>query len=85
MSNKTASAALHLQHEHPPCKAREIRKALTIGIVSSASAPRQDIVGIRLHRATIVLSRPEPCRVGIRVPTLDNGDFRKSIGGTAHE
>lgn len=63
-------------------------KTLTIGIVSSASAPRQDIIGIRLHSSPIficILPSLESCWIDIGMPVLDNCDFGKAVCDAAHK
>lgn len=52
---------------------------LTIGVVCPTSTPSQDIVGIRLHRPSIILPLSEPSRVEVGVSVFRDGDLRKSV------
>lgn len=52
---------------------------LTISVICPTSTPSQDIVGIRLHRPSIILPLSEPSRVEVGVSVFRDGDLRKSV------
>lgn len=62
-----------------------ITQSLTICVICTSRTPSQDIVGIRLHRASIVLPPLQPRRGETCISVFCDGDLRKRVDCSAGE